>query len=207
MKKLRFANPGKTIRYLMCGEYGGKTGRCHFHSVIFNHLFLDQYDGINARASHELDKLWGNGLASVDSFTYEGAAYVAGYVTKKTNAQGPTGPIEEVYDEEGVLEYWASAPEYRRMSTNPGLGAEWILKPENYTRVYQNDYVEIAGYKYHPPAYYDKLYRRKEPKLWPAIAARRQKGATEYAKEWDQKRCASAETIIFDKLRSRSDSL
>jgi hypothetical protein len=36
MKRLRKMQPTITIKYYMCGEYGGRTGRPHYHAIILN---------------------------------------------------------------------------------------------------------------------------------------------------------------------------
>ncbi|WNK14807.1 MAG: replication initiator protein [Microvirus sp.] len=35
-KRLRKLNPDSKIKYYVCGEYGGKTSRPHYHAIIFN---------------------------------------------------------------------------------------------------------------------------------------------------------------------------
>lgn len=36
MKRLRKMQPKTPIKYYMCGEYGGRTGRPHYHAIILN---------------------------------------------------------------------------------------------------------------------------------------------------------------------------
>lgn len=36
MKKLRKANPDHKLKYYLCGEYGGKTFRPHYHLILFD---------------------------------------------------------------------------------------------------------------------------------------------------------------------------
>lgn len=227
-KRMRFrrsttGNP-KPIRYFMAGEYGGRTARPHFHAIIFGEAFDDRYseqsrDGQVNQMSYELDKLWSQpasknapstkiGRATVDDFTFAGAAYVAGYVAKKSNTNGPAGPMTEQIDADGVVTYVCDQPEYRRMSTRPdGLGAKWLLKPENLVKVYENDCINISAWTFHPPRYYDTLLERHRPDLIGEVKAKRQSGMGKSAEQWSPDRCAAAERIAIESLQQRRDLL
>lgn len=228
MKRLRSrrARRGsdKPVRYFMCGEYGGLTQRPHFHSIIFGESFDDSYtevsrDGQVNRMSHELDDLWSQpahkgapptkiGRATVDSFSFAGACYVAGYIAKKTSCEGPSGPQLEVVDSDtGVVRYVSAAPEYRKMSTHPGLGADWITQPQNLERVYSSDSIEISSWKFHPPRYYDVLLERYRPDLVDDLKRRRREGSADHADTWSPERCSSAEKLVLSQLQQRRDSL
>ena len=87
MKRLRFAY-GEGIRFFMCGEYGEKLGRPHYHACLFNFDFPDKElhtisKGNRVYKSQALEKLWGLGHCWIGSVTPQSAAYVAGYVMKK----------------------------------------------------------------------------------------------------------------------------
>ena len=78
----------------MCGEYGDKLGRPHYHAIIFGVTFVDKKlwsirRGNNLYRSATLEKLWPYGFSSIGTVNFETAAYVARYVTKKI-----TGPFE-----------------------------------------------------------------------------------------------------------------
>ena len=88
MKRLRKRYPKKTIRYFQCGEYGEKLSRPHYHACLFNHDFDDKklfkVEGENRLyVSEKLTQLWPYGYSTVGAVTFESAAYVARYVTKK----------------------------------------------------------------------------------------------------------------------------
>ena len=38
----------KQIRYIACGEYGGKTGRPHYHLIIWNFPFMEQFSEVQS---------------------------------------------------------------------------------------------------------------------------------------------------------------
>lgn len=86
MKRLRKKHPH--VRFYHCGEYGEKTGRPHYHAILFNCDFLDKkiYTIRNENpvyVSQELNNIWGYGLCEIGSVTFESAGYVARYCTKK----------------------------------------------------------------------------------------------------------------------------
>ena len=60
------------------------------------------------------ERLWPHGFSEIGSLTFESAAYVARYITKKWLGEG----ADEVYS--GRL------PEYITMSRRPGIGRLWI---------------------------------------------------------------------------------
>ena len=88
MKKLR-KKFGEGIRFYMCGEYGDKQGRPHYHAILFNIKFDDlkfykkNKDGSILYNSETLSNLWGYGYAVVGNVTFESCAYVARYIVKK----------------------------------------------------------------------------------------------------------------------------
>lgn len=209
-------------RYFMCGEYGGKTFRPHYHAIIFGWTPERLYEerdqsGKITKMAYDLDALWSYtnpstwtptpmGRASWDAFSFAGAGYVAGYVAKK-QVEKHLGPVLESTDSNGVYRCEPLAPEYRRMSLKPGLGAKWILQPQNLERVYSTDEVKIGEWTFHPPKYYDNLIRERRPDLWHTISSNRRDGMSKAAEDWTPERCAAAEQVVLSDLQSRRDSL
>lgn len=106
LKRIRKAVAPHKLRYYLVGEYGDRTFRPHYHLCLYG-LSVDDYQ-IIADA-------WSIGGAPighvvVGSLTFESAAYVAGYVTKKMTS----------HDDPRL---GGRHPEYARMSLNPGIGA------------------------------------------------------------------------------------
>ena len=137
MKRLRkrFSN----VRYYHCGEYGSKTKRPHYHAILFNIDFPDKElltinNDQRLYTSEILSKIWGKGICSIGSVTFESAAYVARYIMKKAN--GDDAELKYCHvDDDGV---WNSIePEYTTMSRRPGIGKEWFDKFKS--DVYPND--------------------------------------------------------------------
>jgi hypothetical protein len=146
MKRLRKKYSDRKIRYFHCGEYGDKFQRPHYHAIFFNLDFEDKKlhqakDGFRLYTSEILQRLWGFGFCIIGSVTFESAAYVARYITKKV-----TGDKSEEH-------YNGRKPEYCTMSRRPGIGSEWY---ERYSSdVHSNDFVVINGKRVGVPKFYD----------------------------------------------------
>jgi len=157
MKRLRKVFAPSKIRFFHCGEYGDIEARPHHHALLFGVDMPDKvyHKGTGANklyTSELLSKAWQyQGYCLVGSVTYESAAYVARYVTKKI-----TGERASDY-------YGDRVPPYVTMSRRPGIARDWA---DMWLReVYPDDYVIIRNnIKCRPPRYYDKLYACDHPK-------------------------------------------
>lgn len=224
--KLKIPLSARTpLSYFMAGEYGGKTHRPHFHTIIFGYNPEDLYPirmgSQNLQCSNELDDLWSQsptsdpeapseriGVATVDTFTFAGAAYVAGYVAKKmVPGDSHLGPTTWIKDENGNSRLVPVAPEYRHMSTRPAIGYRWISKWQNLQEVYSADEIKIGDWSFHPPKYYDSVLQTLRPDLVSDIILNRRAGMAAHAEVWTKDRCSSAEQICLDNLQRRRDSL
>lgn len=155
MKRLRKKFSDRKIRYFLCGEYGDRLGRPHYHICLFGLHFVDrkvwkQVDGFVYYNSVLLSDLWPFGHSCVADFNFETAAYVARYCTKKVSGS----KAEEHYD--GRL------PEFCQMSLKPGIGRSWIDKYGS-TDVWPHDNVVVRGRLCKPPRYYDKILEQNFP--------------------------------------------
>lgn len=151
------------IRFYLCGEYGGKTQRPHYHCIIFN-LPLDEtklkhyrynHDGSELWIYDELTEIWGKGHVVIGKVTFNSAAYVARYMLKKI--KGP--------DAAKIYHIRAQLPEFTLMSRKPGIGQDYYNT--NKDKIYQNDEIIIAKNNnvetLKPPKYYDSLYDIDDP--------------------------------------------
>jgi len=162
MKRLR--KEVGPVRFFMCGEYGDKNRRPHYHACIFGYRFPDRTywskspsGAINYRSA-QLEKLWPFGLSVVGDVTYQSASYIASYITKKI-----TGDLADAHyryiSPDGVIHQLK--PEFCQMSLKPGIGADWYHK---YASQLENfDHVVVNGRPQKPPKYYDKLRKRADP--------------------------------------------
>lgn len=120
------------LRYFACGERGDRTGRPHFHALVFGHDFLDgvvkHSTGVNYHP--ELDDCWSHGFVDVGSVEFASILYVAGYCGKKVG----------------------DPDTFSRMSRNPPLGYNYFLKHSDDLR--RMGCCVIEGTEYPIPARY-----------------------------------------------------
>lgn len=176
VKRLRKAIAPKKIRFFACGEYGSKekTFRPHYHAIIFGYDFPDRVlhtkkNGHLLFTSKLLDSAWQHkGHALIGAVTFESAAYVARYVTKKrkgkdTRVDPHTGRMQtENYDVVNPVtgEVWQVEPEFCLMSRRPGIGREWF---EKFRGDVEKDFVTLMdGQKVGLPQYYDRLLEKED---------------------------------------------
>ena len=149
-KRLRF-NTGAKLRYYAAGEYGELYSRPHYHICIFGWrpddlILYTVRNGVSLYMSETILKAWQyRGFVTVGDVTFESAAYVARYVTKKI-----TGDRAEDH-------YCGREPEYNVMSRRPGIGASFF---EKYSEdIYGKGFLVIRDkIKCKPPAYFDRIY-------------------------------------------------
>lgn len=161
-RKMR-KNYGLKFKYFACGEYGDNFGRPHYHAILFGIDFEDKVPinltdlGDTLYRSERLEKIWPYGLSSIGAVTFESAAYVARYCTKKI-----TGPLadehyQRVNTETGEIH--KVHPEFMRCSLNPAIGREWFdkFKPDTH-----KGFITRNGKKLPLPKYYLKLLEKAE---------------------------------------------
>lgn len=179
------------LAFYMCGEYGDKTERPHYHAALFGVDFKDkEYHSKTAQGhklytSKTLDKLWQQGHALIGTVTYESAAYIARYVMKK---MGKQQAIEK-----------NKIQEYNKMSRNPGLGKTWIDK---YTAdVYPQGTIIInGGIKVKPPKYYDNRYKNTEENQYEEMKIEREIQAKKQANDNTPSRLAVKQQVTKAQL-------
>jgi hypothetical protein len=203
MKRLR-KKFGSGIRFFHCGEYGDQFSRPHYHALIFNFDFPDKkphsknHDGIVLYTSDLLSDLWPFGYVLIGAVTFESAAYVARYVTKKI-----TGKAAKAVDDAGLLPYeqldpltgevLSLRPEYVTMSRRPGIGKPWLDKWQS--DVYPNDYVVVNGKPTKPPKFFDSQYEVAYPSDFARIKGARIRAAEARTGDLTQDRLDAGEKI------------
>jgi len=176
MKRLRKRLDEKRVRYFHCGEYGEQTGRPHYHACLFGHDFEDKRlwttrNDLPVWRSETLEQLWPYGLSEIGTVTFESAAYVARYITKKVTGHHAREHYQRVDPSTGEVAH--IQPEYTTMSRRPGIGKGWYDKYKN--DVYPSDQVIVRGKPVKPPKYYDNLYEIEAPDAKEALSKKRQK--------------------------------
>ena len=104
--------PSQGVRFFHCGEYGELLSRPHYHACLFGFDFSDKVlwstrGGVRLYRSKVLEKLWTFGFSTIGDVTFESAAYVARYCTKK------------ITGDEADKHYNGRSPEYVTMSRRP----------------------------------------------------------------------------------------
>lgn len=195
MKRLRgeFAH---RIRFFHCGEYGENFGRPHYHAILFGCVFRDRkhfktINSIPLYKSATLEKLWTLGHSSVGDVTFESAAYVARYVTKKITGDNAIHHYNSINYQTGEI-LSERRPEYCTMSRRPGIGRGWYDKFK--ADVYPDDFVVLRGKQLKPPKYYNARYELDAPDEYQNLKRQR----TAKAKE-------QADNNTFPRLRIREE--
>jgi len=183
LKRAR-ASVESRLSYYLCGEYGERTDRPHYHLVLYGAPFLDREllttrHGAPVYRSDCLDAWWNLGITEFTGLTYAGARYVAGYVRKKVRQRDSPDHYQRVDPASG--EIVQIEREYGRMSRRPAIGRRWI---ERYWRdVYPRDFVVMDGMELKPPRYYDKWMEAKDPRLMMEVREQRLKDLVEIGDE------------------------
>lgn len=193
----------------MCGEYGEKLGRPHYHYLIFGYDFEDKKylkksnSGEALYTSETLNQIWPYGHAWIGDVTYESCAYVASYVMKKITGDKADEHYTR-YDLDGT-EY-KLMPEFNLMSRKPGIGREWW---DNFHHdVTTHDAViQKGGIKAKPPRYYDKLLEVMDPALWESLKAAREARGKLLAADNTPARLKVKETVQKARLELKKRNL
>ncbi|QKI28888.1 VP4 [Trichosanthes kirilowii gokushovirus] len=128
----RLRKAGYKLRYIACGEYGGRTHRPHYHAIIFGVDWLENAVYIDDKmyTNQKLVDLWSNGFVSIAPVTMASICYVCGYVTKK------------IADEDT----------FNLMSRRPGIGHDWLDRFHD--DIVRTGVVTIEGREYQVPKRY-----------------------------------------------------
>ena len=204
----RFRNAiTERIRYFACGEYGDLRGRPHYHVIIFGYMPNDtvlleasKFRSFQSRwhsgedfsiyKSSFIEKLWTKGFITVGNVSYESAAYVARYATKKVTGK------------DAQQAYKGKLPEFALMSRSPGIGSDWIAKYK--TDIYPKDYVTHKGQKLRPIRFYDERYKETNPKGFEEVKKKRQKFQERYGENPAKDGMSGYNKDRFVKSRTKS---
>jgi len=189
------------IRYFHCGEYGSKLQRPHHHAILFNFNFPDRTiwkrPDISSAArnggnqyilyrSKILEKLWPHGFSTIGQVTWQSAAYVARYVTKKVNGDEAAIHYLKGHPDIETGECFYVEPEYISMSRMPGIGAFWFKK--HGIQQYVKDYITHEGRIFPIPEFYDRLFGVENAKQLQQIKRERRKRACEIQEPTEKQR-------------------
>ena len=200
-KRLRkYFEPDK-LRLFGCGEYGERTSRPHYHLCVMNADFNDKihhstHNENKLYTSETLDRLWKLGHCKIGSLTFESAAYVARYVTKKFTGKNAERHYEVYVGNGEIID---RVPEFPIHPRRPGLGKPWLEKFE--TDIYPDDFVVMNGKKMRPPKYYDAQLQKTRPYEFDEIKQRREQHGKQFKKEQTHERLLVKEIIHQQKIK------
>lgn len=200
MKRLRFQERGKTIRYFHCGEYGENFKRPHYHALLFGHDFQDKElfrvnNGLPTWTSESLQRLWPFGFSVVGRVTWETAAYCARYTTKKITGKDAKEHYWRILDDNMEVEL---QPEYATMSLKPAIGKTWFTEYRG--DCYPSDFITEKGKKFRVPKYYDELLNQEDPELLEKLKTKRKEEARKHHANNTPKRLAIREECAKARL-------
>ena len=202
MKRMR-KRRGEGIRYYMCGEYGDKNMRPHYHMLLFNKPFEDlvlcnQEDEKRSFQSAELLDCWRLGNCQVDALSLPSVFYVSGYIRKKWTGD----KAKEVYGER-IAPYNDMSRGSKNLNTG-GIGRDFCLK---YWKA-QYDFFFVDGMKMPVPKYYDKvMWEYGDAEIMRRIAYARRENTRELSESELRRLDEYYSYIVEEKIRENFRAL
>ena len=183
---------GTRVRYFHAGEYGALFQRPHYHACLFgfdfkDKVFFSEREGIKLFVSPSLQELWPFGYSTVGQVSFESAAYVARYVTKKIN-----GDRKDAH-------YEGKHPEYVTMSRRPGISRDWYTQFKD--DVFPSDEVGLRGKVLRPPVFYTRILESEDLESFERIKAKRKVKALANADDNTPQRLKVKEQCKLAKFR------
>lgn len=213
MKRLRKAYSDKFnhtgIRFYACGEYGGRTGRPHYHAALFNidvTLFKDikkigvSKAGCALFTSKKIEEIWGKGFITIGELTPESGAYIARYMLKKQK-----GPQKEWY-----YESQGKTPEFTRSSNRHGIAYDYFA--ENAEKLIESDSIYVPRRNSRPqkmriPDYGVKTISSISPPLGARLRTTRELKQRPLSETISEHNASTASTKSYwDALRDREEN-
>lgn len=137
MKRLR-KEVEKGIKYYLCGEYGGKYSRPHYHAIMFG-VGIDEEDIIR--------ESWGLGGVDIGFVGPKSIRYVCKYISKAVLGKTHKDRWLEMYGKREIP--------FSLMSK--GIGRQWLL--DNASKVIKDGGLVVKGKLHAMPRYYNNLVK------------------------------------------------
>ncbi len=193
------------FQYFLCGEYGTRTLRPHYHLCLMGYDFAKDREkytktktGDQLYTSQTLNAAWPHGTHNlIGDLTQQSACYVASYVNKKYRGSAADRHYRTLFIEDGIATVHQLKPEFATMSRRPGLGTAWFNK--YHTDVYPSDEVILNGISRRPPAFYDRLLERQNPSLHHTIKRNRILEGNRHLEDTTAERLATREFVALAK--------
>lgn len=183
------------LKYYMCGEYGERKGRPHYHVVLYGWDFPDRVQVPNNPGARDslftsplLESVWGNGDVRIGEVSSESAAYVARYTMKKL--RGAKG--------KAFYEANAQVPPYTACSKGVGRSHFERFRDDHFPC---DEAVDPSSMQVRPvPRYFDKLLEAVDAEAFAEVKAAR----VERAMEIDPAECTPARLAVREEcLRAK----
>lgn len=159
----RFRKKLGSTRYFVCGEYGSKGKRPHYHIILFGYWPSDAELVYNKKgeltpyySSKELEDLWGLGFVTVGELTQYDARYCAKYM-QKLQSMPPefVQPFVSMSLKPGIgYKYYEDHKEALLRSDKIYFHGDYIKLPKyflskalNGTPEYLDDYLRLKDYR------------------------------------------------------------
>lgn len=154
------------LRFLASGEYGGRTGRPHYHALIYGYSFDDLLPFTKSGAnvlylSEKLSQLWPYGRAYVAPVSQNAprvGSYIAGYSLKKL--QNEETRVDLIDHETGEVLSTNRRSEFITMSRRPGIGMNWV---DTYATDLEKGFVTIDGQIRRIPKAFYRYLKKANP--------------------------------------------
>lgn len=207
-----------SIRHYSCGEYGDKTERPHYHSIVFGLNIEDKKHHTTTKTGHNLytseilQSFWtqkdktGNktpiGHVYIGDVTMESASYVARYILKKTTGKHAYKRYMDIDKETGEL-LKEILPEFTRMSNRPGIGRDFYNKyhRDMYQPGTDGKIILLGGTELTTPRYYDNIYEQENPIHMKQIKEERKTKAIEESLKLDTPTSAMRQKVSLAKTK------
>lgn len=161
----------RKLRFYLCGEYGSRTFRPHYHMILFGASLADFPDAFVYSSTSEsggilyespvLDGIWSYGACRFSLASYQTFCYVGRYVLKKQYS-ADLGSDE--------FPYRGRHPVFQRCSLKPGLGADYFSDLDG-TKAFLSDGNDVHQIGI-PRCVLDKI-RLTNPELYDTIKLQR----------------------------------
>lgn len=202
IRKIRKRVP---VRFFMCGEYGEKFSRPHYHAILFGINFADRKklkttaSGSILYDSKLLSSLWTHGFANVGDVDTASVKYIAGYVMKKVVGRQAADHYQHVANGGAVV------PEFGRMSLKPGIGGTWF---DRYAQdVFPQDRAVLNGTVVPVPRFYTRKLKERDSIGFALIKASRERKFAEKIPDTTPARLKVREKVHKARLSLNSRSL
>jgi len=168
------------LKYYLCGEYGTKSWRPHYHMIAFNLL---------PEVIKKLEKLWDKGFIKIGTVTQASISYVSGYVIN----------LNQNYPE-GMLKPFSSM--------SKGIGENYLYTNYKYHLENKQDYVRRGDIIQRLPRYYrDKIFGVKSKEEMAKKAVQHSDKQYKKQKIYRAKSNPDADKAIYDSRIKRYNEI